>query len=80
MGATFPVSSRAMSLADEIRRAVEADERTDARIADDAGVNRSIVCRLRQGRGLTIDNAERLAEALGYDVILKRRAKRRKGR
>jgi len=67
-----------MSLADDIRRLVEADERTDAQIADDAGINRSIVCRLRQGQGLTIDNAERIARAVGYEIALKRLTKRRK--
>lgn len=71
-----------MPLIEHILRAVEGDPRTAGRIADEAGVARSVLSRLRNGeRGISVDTAETLARELGYEIVLKRtRARRGKGR
>lgn len=61
-------------LLDELKRAIEADPRTEYRIAADSGVSRSILTRLQTGeRSPSIETIERLADVLGYDVRLVRK-------
>lgn len=68
-------------LIDDLVNAIEADPRTDYRLAIDAGVNRSILTRFqRDGKSPTVETIERLADALGYDVRLVKRGRKRKGR
>jgi transcriptional regulator with XRE-family HTH domain len=65
-------------LIEALKRAIDADPRTEYRIAADASVNRSILTRLQTGeRSPSIETIERLADALGYDVRLVKRRKQK---
>jgi DNA-binding phage protein len=65
-------------LIDELRKAIERDERAPGEIAREAGIARSQLSRLLSGeRGLNFDTAERLARVLNLEIIIrpKRRGK-----
>lgn len=62
-----------------IRRAVETSGRSRYQLAKESGVSQASLCRLVNGeRGMTVDMLERLAPALGLEIII--RPKRRKAR
>lgn len=63
---------------EQLRGEVEASSKTRYRIAQDSGVSAAALSRLVHGqRGLTIESAERVADALGMELVLRRR---RRGR
>ena len=63
---------------DRLREAVMKSEVSRYRIAIETGISESQLSRLVSGeRGLSIDTAERLAEYLGFEIVI--RPKRRKG-
>jgi transcriptional regulator with XRE-family HTH domain len=65
---------------DAIRRAIEQGDRSRYRIAKDTGISQSHLSRLMSGeRGLGTEAAERLADYLGLEIII-RPKRRRKGR
>jgi hypothetical protein len=67
-------------LMDDLKRAIDADPRSEYALARDAQIDRAQLLRLRHGAGLRVETAEKLADAMGYDVVLKRRSRRgRKG-
>ncbi|MEO0513589.1 MAG: helix-turn-helix domain-containing protein [Planctomycetota bacterium] len=66
---------------DTLKHAIEDSDESPAAIARAAGIARSQLSRLLSGeRGLSLDCAERLADALGLEVIArpKPRTRRRK--
>lgn len=66
-------------LLDAIRKAINTGEESPASVAKRAGVARSQISRLLSGeRGVSVDVAERLAEALGLQITIGRKG--RKGR
>lgn len=67
-------------LLDSMRRAIRESGMLPGHVADRAGLERSVVSRLLAGRGLTLDNAERIAAALGMRIELRKAGKARKGR
>lgn len=69
-----------MALTDDIKRAVEAWPESRNRLANAAGLSPSALCRLMSGeRGLSVDSLERLAEALGYEIVMRPKRRPRKG-
>jgi len=74
-----------MALTDDLVKAISTDGRTRYRIAQDSGISAGILSRLVNGhRGVSIETAERLAGALGYQIELNkpkgRGARTRNGR
>lgn len=62
---------------DELRDAVRNAGILPVDVARRAGVNKSVLSRLLAGGTMTMENAEKVAEAVGYSVILKRHNKRK---
>ncbi|WP_428387338.1 helix-turn-helix domain-containing protein [Mucisphaera sp.] len=59
------------SLTDAIRRAITTSAETRYRIAQGSGVSQAHLSRLvRHESGTSIENAERIADYLGYDIKL----------
>jgi DNA-binding Xre family transcriptional regulator len=63
---------------DEIRKAIEASNETRYQLWKETGIKQSQLSRLMSGQsGVSVKNLERLAEALGLEIIIRRQ---RKGR
>ena len=74
------IQCHAMSrLLDEIRRAIETGDKTRYRLSQDTGIPQSQLSRFMTGeKGLSFDAMERLADALGLEVIIRPKRTRRK--
>jgi transcriptional regulator with XRE-family HTH domain len=67
-------------LLDTIGDAIRKSDKTPAEIARDAGIAKSQLSRLLSGeRGLSVNVLERLARALGLEIVVRPKS-RRKGR
>jgi transcriptional regulator with XRE-family HTH domain len=56
---------------DEIRIAIEKSSKSRYRLSKDAGIPESQLSRLMTGeKGLSFDSLDRLAEALGLEVVI----------
>jgi len=65
---------------EQLREAVEGIDESRNSLAKRSGVDPASLCRLVHGeRGLSIGRAEQLAEALGFELVLRRKARKRKG-
>lgn len=63
-------------IVEKLRDAVERSEESRFAIAKRAGFDRSILTRLLSGeRGISVGVAERLADALGLELVLRRKRK-----
>jgi transcriptional regulator with XRE-family HTH domain len=68
-------------VSETLRAAVDAADRTRYRICKDAGIDQATMSRFMNGAGLSLEVVDRLAEALGLELVARRPAKRRtKGR
>lgn len=67
-------------LLEQLRRAILESGMLPGHVADRAGLARSVVTRLLQGREATVANAERLAAALGLRIELRKAGAARKGK
>jgi len=57
---------------DEIRKAIEASGKTRYRLWKETGIGQSHLSRLMRGEaGLSVENLERLAEALELDITIR---------
>ena len=64
---------------DAICEAIEASDKTRYRIAKDTGISQAHLSRLMSGeRGLSIESAEKLADYLGLEIIIRPKRRRRK--
>ena len=73
------VDSGMATILDDLRRAVETSNETRYRIAKDSGINASQLSRLVRGeRGLNLETAERLADYLGLEIIVRPKRRARK--
>jgi hypothetical protein len=64
---------------DEIRRAIEASDKTRYRLSLETRIPQSQLSRLMTGeKGLSFEALERLAEALGIEIVIRPRKTRRK--
>jgi transcriptional regulator with XRE-family HTH domain len=62
---------------DEIRKAIEAGEKSRYQLSKETGIAQSQLSRLMTGQeGVSYENLERLADALGLEIII-RPAKRK---
>ena len=65
---------------DAIRDAITESDKTRYRLSQETGISQAQLCEFLHGRrGMSIENLETLAEALGVEITV-RRAKRKKGR
>ena len=68
-------------LLDEIREAIKASDKTRYRLSKETAIPQSQLSRLMTGaKGVSFDAMERLAEALGLEIILRPKRRQRKGR
>lgn len=69
---------------DQIRKAMKASEKTRYSLWKETGIDQSHLFKLWNGEaGLSVENLERLADALGLEIIIrptKRKAGKAKGR
>jgi len=68
-----------LSTMDQLRRAIERADETPYAIGKGSGVNRSQLSRMLSGENsLSIESAERLADYLGLEIIVRPKKRRRK--
>jgi transcriptional regulator with XRE-family HTH domain len=57
---------------DTIRKAIEASGKTRYRLSKETGIDQAQLSRLMSGKeGVSVENLERLAEALGLEIIIR---------
>ncbi len=57
---------------DEIRKAIKASDKTRYQLWKETGIKQSQLSRLMSGEsGVSVENLERLADALGLEIILR---------
>jgi len=57
---------------DQLREAIERDPRSRYAISHECGVDQGVISRLMNGRTVTTETADRLAECLGFEIVLRR--------
>jgi transcriptional regulator with XRE-family HTH domain len=66
-----------MSIADELRKAVKASKVTKYRLAQETGINEAQLGKWMRGMvGLSAENLDKLAAALGLKFVLVKKGKR----
>jgi len=66
---------------DQIRKAIEASDKTRYRLSKETGIAQSQLSRLMTGEeGLSFENLERLIDALGLEIIIRQRGRRVRNR
>lgn len=66
-------------LLDEIRKAINASNKSRYRLSKETSIPQSQLSRLMTGeKGLSFDALEKLADALGLEIIIQKKAKRKK--
>ncbi len=70
-----------MEILDAIRDAIEASGKSRYQLARESGVAESVLSRLISGeRGMSVGTVERMADALGLEIVVRPKRRRRKGR
>jgi transcriptional regulator with XRE-family HTH domain len=65
-------------LLDEIRRAIKASDKTRYRLSQETSIPQSQLSRFMTGeKGLSFDAMERLAAALGLEVVIRAKTRRK---
>ena len=68
-------------LLNQIREAIEAGDKTRYRLSKETSIPQSQLSRFMTGeKGLSFDAMERLAEALGLEIIIRPKRRQAKGR
>lgn len=66
-------------ICDRLKKAIEKGPKSRYRLSKETGITQSQLSRFMPGtRGLGIDNVEKLAKALGFELVMKKKAKKRK--
>ena len=66
-------------ITETLRLAVQKGKKTRYALWQETGIEQAVLCRFAAGtRGLTIDTIEKLAPALGYELILRKKTGKRK--
>lgn len=66
-------------ICDELKQAIERDPRSRYRLSKETGIEQSQLSRFVNGkRSLTIESIEILAKALGFELIMQKKTKKRK--
>ena len=64
---------------DKLRRAIERGPKKRYRLSKETGIEQSQLSRFMAGTcGLGIEAVEKLAKALGFELVLRRRSRKRK--
>ena len=70
-----------MEILDAIRDAIEASGKSRYQLARESGVAESVLSRLISGeRGMSVGTVERMADALGLEIVVRPKRRRRKCR
>ena len=63
----------------DIRKAIEASDKTRAQISRETGISESRLCQLMAGtKGLSIEALELLADYLGLEIVARRKRRRKR--
>ena len=74
------ILSMMSAIYDAIRKVIAKSDKTRYRLWQETGISQAQLCEFLHGRrGMSIENLETLAEALGLEIVV-RPAKRKKGR
>lgn len=66
-------------ICDKLKQAIEKGTKSRYRLWQETGIKQSHLSRFMAGtRGLGIDNVEKLAKALDFELIIRKRTKKRK--
>jgi transcriptional regulator with XRE-family HTH domain len=66
-------------ICDKLRQAIEMDPRSRYRLSKETGIEQSQLSRFMAGtRILGIESIEKLAKALGFELIMQKKTKKRK--
>jgi transcriptional regulator with XRE-family HTH domain len=69
---------RVSKLLDEIRQAIEASDKSRYRLSKETGIDEGQLSKLMSGtKGLSYEALERLAEALGLEIVVRKKRKDR---
>jgi len=64
--------TRMSQIFDTIRKAIEASDKTRYRLSQETGIDQAQLSRLMSGKeGVSVENLERLAEALGLEIVIR---------
>ncbi len=62
---------------DQLRRAIEAGDQSRYALSKETGISQAVLSRFMHGKGsLSLDSFDRLAEALGLELVKRRRPKK----
>ena len=65
----------------EVRNAIAASDKTRYRLSKETGIDQAQLSRLMAGKeGLSFENLERLAEALGLEIVVRPARKKAGGK
>ena len=77
----FDVTMPGMEILEAIRDAIETSGKSRYQLARESGVAESVLSRLVSGeRGLSVGTVQRLADALGLEIVIRPQRRRRKGK
>lgn len=64
------MATKRTKLSDQLRKAIETSGRSQYAICREAELAQATLCRFMQGKGgLSVDGIDRLAEALGLELV-----------
>lgn len=64
-----------VTVTDQLRQIIETDKRRPSHIAEESGVDKSIISRFLHGSGLTSDNLDKLAAHYGVRLTHTRKGR-----
>jgi len=66
-------------ITETIRQAIRSTKKSRYKLWQETGIEQAVLCRFAAGtRGLTIETIEKLAPALDYELVLRKKTKKRK--
>ena len=66
-------------ITDKLRQAIQKGPKSRYVLWQETGIEQAVLCRFAAGtRGLTIETIEKLAPALDYELVLRKKTKKRK--
>lgn len=79
IGYVYSMFDLMSKILDEIRRAIEASEKTRYRLSKETGIPQSQLSRLMTGeKGISFERLESLVKALGLEIVIRRKQTRRR--
>jgi hypothetical protein len=66
---------------EQLRKAIQGSEKTRYKLWQETGIDQGQLARFMAGTaGLSVENIEKLAEALGLEIIVRPKRRQREGR